>query len=96
MADNILNFSKHFPGAREVVLDQNYRSTGCILDFNNTVIQENRRRKVKRLCSAAESCGSLRRLLPALTGDDEATFVAEEIGKLIYQGVPASGYCRSL
>ncbi len=35
---NILDFSDHFPGATTVTLEQNYRSTGAILDLANAVI----------------------------------------------------------
>ncbi len=37
---NILDFSAHFPGATTVTLEQNYRSTGPILDLANVVIGE--------------------------------------------------------
>jgi DNA helicase II / ATP-dependent DNA helicase PcrA len=35
---NILDFPEHFPGATTVTLEQNYRSTGPILDLANAVI----------------------------------------------------------
>jgi DNA helicase II / ATP-dependent DNA helicase PcrA len=35
---NILDFPAHFPGATTVTLEQNYRSTGPILDLANAVI----------------------------------------------------------
>ncbi|HET8732284.1 MAG TPA: UvrD-helicase domain-containing protein, partial [Anaeromyxobacteraceae bacterium] len=35
---NILRFEKHFPGAKEVRLEQNYRSTGRVLACANGVI----------------------------------------------------------
>ena len=35
---NILDFPTHFPGATTVTLEQNYRSTGPILDLANAVI----------------------------------------------------------
>jgi DNA helicase-2/ATP-dependent DNA helicase PcrA len=35
---NILDFPSHFPGATTITLDQNYRSTGPILDLANAVI----------------------------------------------------------
>lgn len=46
---NILNFEHHFPGAKVVKLEQNYRSTQTILDAANAVIQNNSGRKEKRL-----------------------------------------------
>ena len=46
---NILNFDKHFSSAKVVKLEQNYRSTGTILDAANAVIANNEGRKGKRL-----------------------------------------------
>ena len=49
---NILDFERHFPGARVVVLEENYRSTQRILDAANGVIANNAHRKPKRLRTA--------------------------------------------
>jgi DNA helicase-2/ATP-dependent DNA helicase PcrA len=46
---NILDFERHFPGARMVVLEENYRSTQRILDAANGVIANNTSRREKRL-----------------------------------------------
>jgi DNA helicase-2/ATP-dependent DNA helicase PcrA len=46
---NILDFERHFPGARVVILEENYRSTQRILDAANGVIAHNASRKAKRL-----------------------------------------------
>jgi superfamily I DNA/RNA helicase len=53
--DNILQFERHFPGARRVTLDVNYRSTQPILDAANAVIANNAQRHDKRLRAAAGS-----------------------------------------
>ena len=50
---NILRFERHFPGAKEVRLEQNYRSTGRILACANGVIAKNAARKPKKLWTAA-------------------------------------------
>ncbi len=46
---NILNFEKDFPGAKVIKLEQNYRSTGHILEASQKVISENRERTDKTL-----------------------------------------------
>lgn len=50
---NILNFERDFPGAKVVKLEQNYRSTGNILDAANAVITKNTQRTDKKLWTAA-------------------------------------------
>ena len=47
--ENILNFEECFPGAKVIKLEQNYRSTGNILNAANEVIRHNRGRKDKTL-----------------------------------------------
>ncbi|MDF8374387.1 DNA helicase PcrA [Weissella paramesenteroides] len=45
----ILNFSKEYPDAKTVMLEQNYRSTQTILDAANAVIRNNNERIAKKL-----------------------------------------------
>ncbi len=52
---NILSFEQDFPGTRTIKLEQNYRSTGNILEAATTVVRHNRNRIDKELwCEAAE------------------------------------------
>lgn len=46
---NILEFERHFPGAKVVILEENYRSTQRILDAANAVIRHNVERKSKTM-----------------------------------------------
>lgn len=51
---NILNFEEEYPDARIIKLEQNYRSTGNILNAANAVIRHNEGRKDKTLWTARE------------------------------------------
>ncbi len=46
---NILEFEQHYPKAKVIKLEQNYRSTKTILEAANAVIKSNFERKQKRL-----------------------------------------------
>ncbi len=46
---NILNFEKDFPGAKVIKLEQNYRSTGNILEASQKIINHNETRTDKTL-----------------------------------------------
>jgi DNA helicase-2/ATP-dependent DNA helicase PcrA len=84
---NILRFEKHFPGAKEVRLEQNYRSTGNILACANGVIAKTPHRKAKRLWTA-EGAGERVRVVAFDQEEDEARFVAGEIARLRGEGRP--------
>lgn len=49
---NILSFEEDFPERIEIKLEQNYRSTGVILDAANALISHNSARKSKKLWTA--------------------------------------------
>ena len=51
---NILNFERDFPGAKVIKLEQNYRSTGNILEASQKIINENKTRTEKTLFTEAE------------------------------------------
>ncbi|PYQ50077.1 MAG: ATP-dependent DNA helicase PcrA [Acidobacteria bacterium] len=76
--NNILNFERDFPGARIVKLEQNYRSTGNILDAATGVVSNNIARKGKRLFTDSGS-GEKVRIVTASTDREEAQFVLEKI-----------------
>ena len=75
---NILDFEKDYPGARVIKLEQNYRSTGAILDAANAVIRENRGRKGKTLWTDNER-GENITLYTAMSENDEAQYIAGRI-----------------
>ncbi|MBU5614804.1 ATP-dependent helicase [Geomonas azotofigens] len=75
---NILDFEKDFKGCRTIKLEQNYRSTGNILDAANSVIGNNKVRKAKRLWTASGQ-GPLIDLCIVQDDEEEATSVVERI-----------------
>jgi DNA helicase-2/ATP-dependent DNA helicase PcrA len=83
---NIVEFERDYPGAKVVLLEQNYRSTQTILDAANSVISNNFDRKDKKLFTTI-GAGDKITGFTGYTGHDEAQFVADEIQKLHEQGV---------
>ena len=79
---NILNFETDFPDAKLVILDQNYRSTQTILDTAHSVIALNKQRKEKNLWTE-NAAGQPVVVHEAYDHEDEATFVTEEIQRLV-------------
>jgi DNA helicase-2/ATP-dependent DNA helicase PcrA len=75
---NILDFSKDFPDATVVRLEENYRSTPPILDLANVVIRGNTARMGKTL-RATHTGGDKVTVARALDERDEADFVVDEI-----------------
>ncbi|MFF2053120.1 ATP-dependent helicase [Leifsonia sp. NPDC058194] len=78
---NIVEFERDFPGAKVILLEQNYRSTQNILSAANAVIANNFDRKDKNLWTAV---GDGEKIVgyTGYSGHDEAQFVADEIEKL--------------
>jgi len=86
---NILNFERDFPGAKVVKLEQNYRSTGNILDAANQVITKNTQRSDKKLWTA-EGSGSPVQVHGVYDEAEEARTVADRISAQVTIG--ARGY----
>ena len=81
--ENILSFEKQFPRARVIRLEQNYRSTGNILDAANAVIRMNVARKGKELWTNNQRGGETD-FVPRSYGDRRGTIR----GKLYQGGLP--------
>ncbi|MDP9191661.1 MAG: UvrD-helicase domain-containing protein [Acidobacteriota bacterium] len=79
--NNILNFERDFPGARIIKLEQNYRSTGNILDAATGVVSKNIARKGKTLFTSGGK-GDPVRLVTTSNDREEAQFVLEKISSL--------------
>ncbi|MDC0714461.1 UvrD-helicase domain-containing protein [Stigmatella sp. ncwal1] len=85
---NILEFDSHFPGSREVRLEQNYRSMQVVLDAANAVIAKNPERKAKRMWT--DRLGGERiKVVTCPNEEEEARFVAHEIQKQMALGISA-------
>ncbi|MBQ3084596.1 MAG: UvrD-helicase domain-containing protein [Clostridia bacterium] len=83
--ENILLFEEHFPNAKVVRLEQNYRSTANILDAANAVIAHNTQRKGKNLWTAGEKGEPL--YVKRLNDDfEESRYLAETIQDRVAQG----------
>lgn len=88
---NIMDFEKDFPGAKVVLLEQNYRSTQSILNVANNIIKRNMTRKEKNLWTdnsegetvIHESCDY---------SEEEAFFVAKKIREFMAQGYRPSDF----
>ncbi len=81
---HILEFDKTFPGALEVFLEQNYRSSGNILAAANAIIGKNPARKPKKLWTERGN-GPNVRVVAAPSDEAEAKFVADEIVRIAYE-----------
>jgi DNA helicase-2/ATP-dependent DNA helicase PcrA len=75
---NILEFEQHFPDAKVILLEQNYRSTQTILDVADAIIKNNENRKDKKLWTANPG-GEKIFYYQAFDGDGEARFVSAQI-----------------
>lgn len=82
--ENIRKFSKDFPNAQIIRLEQNYRSTETILNAANALINHNRSRMGKELWTK-ENIGEKIIAYKAFNELDEARFVAERITILVNQ-----------
>ncbi|MDR1744298.1 MAG: UvrD-helicase domain-containing protein [Planctomycetota bacterium] len=78
LAGNILKFAHSFPTAKSIALEQNYRSTACILSAANAVIRNNSGRREKNLWSDLGE-GSRIRVVPRNDQFEEAEAIAREI-----------------
>ena len=85
---NILDFPTVFPGAKQIKLEQNYRSTNTILKAANAVIARNGRRYDKSLWSARGE-GDIIKIVTLPSAEAEASFVADAVE----QYLRANGDC---
>lgn len=92
LIENMIHFERTFPGARTVLLEENYRSTQKILTAANDVIVKNPNRPEKKLFTK-NSEGEQLGLYQAFDETDEAGFVARKIKEGLGDGMQPKDFC---
>lgn len=82
---NILEFEKHYPKARVIKLEQNYRSTPNIIKAANQVIQNNRGRKDKEMWTD-QTEGEPIEIHELGDEREESNFVTNQIRSMVRSG----------
>lgn len=86
---NVLQFEQHFPGAKSVFLEENYRSTGTIIAASNDIIEKNSNRIPKTVFTSNQE-GEKIVLHAARSGPAEAEYIVLTIKELIENGASPS------
>lgn len=87
--NNILSFERHFPGARIILLEENYRSTQTIIAASNAIIAKNEKRIPKTVFTKNEA-GEPIELYAAWSESDEAYNLVARVRELLNTGVSAN------
>src|SRR5574344_1140486 len=82
--ENILNFKKDFPEAKEYKLEQNYRSTRTIVEAANSLININKM-QLKKNCFSEHEKGEPIELIKAFTEQEEGFMIASSIIDTVYK-----------
>ncbi len=88
---NIMEFEQDFPEARVITMEQNYRSTGRILQAASALIAHNQARRPKGLWTEGEP-GPPLAVYQALDETDEARFVASCLQRWLENGSGAKDF----
>ncbi len=86
---NVLQFEREFSGARTILLEENYRSTKTIIAASNEIIEKNKNRIHKDVFTSNEA-GEKITLYAAMTGQDEAEYIAMTAKSLVASGTAPS------
>ena len=89
--ENILDFEKTYPDAKVIRLEQNYRSTQNILNAANSVIENNIKRKGKKLWTQNNE-GKKIFMYTALNEHEEAKYISEVILDSVSKGAKYSDF----
>ncbi len=82
---NVLQFEREFPRAQTILLEENYRSTKTIIAASNEIIERNKNR-IPKAVFTSNGEGEKISLYAAMTGTDEAEYVALTAKSLIEAG----------
>lgn len=85
VVENILSFDKHYPNAKIIKLERNYRSTQTILNAANAIISNNKGRRGKELWTDGEK-GERIILKKQFTQSEEAGYIVTYIKDKISAG----------
>ena len=80
--DNILSFDRKYKDTKIIKLEQNYRSTGVILDAANAVIAKNQGRKGKKLWTDRKDGANIKLKL-CEEQNSEARYIIEKVSALV-------------
>jgi DNA helicase-2/ATP-dependent DNA helicase PcrA len=86
---NVLQFERHFPRAKTILLEENYRSTQTIIAASNDIIKKNQNRVEKNVFTN-NHVGEKITLYAGMSGQDEAEYVAMTAKSLIADGADPS------
>ena len=86
---NILQFERHFPSTKIIMLEENYRSTQTIITASNDIIEKNINRPLKTVFTKNHE-GELISLYAAMGGQEEAEHVALTAKGLVKNGANPS------
>lgn len=89
---NLMHFEKKFPGAKIILLEENYRSTKNIIAAANDVISKNVQR-VEKNAFTKNADGELLSLFQAFDETDEASYIARTIKALLEGGSKPKDFC---
>ncbi len=82
---NVIDFGKHFPGAKTLALEQNYRSRKPVLDVSNSVMEGQVRAFPKKLFTDKPG-GPPVKIVDTDSSEGEVKFVVDGIQKLVQEG----------
>jgi DNA helicase-2/ATP-dependent DNA helicase PcrA len=80
---NILDFEEHFPGARVIKIEHNYRSVKAVLDVANAALAKGGGRRHQKTLIATRSSEDRVQVVIAADPEVEASYVGAEIQRLL-------------